>query len=348
MNLIIINSGQKFFLKNCLNSLINTTNLVNFDIHVIKEREYREVTFNTILKGYDSQDILIFGDDIVFTKGWFEFLTANKKNGDIIGFSMLYPGTDKVQDTGYDLVRIDNEIILKPKNRGEKKEKIKKFNFRECDSSSGCALFIKKNVAEKIRSTPVDGMNRWGEFLYMNEAKKKGFKVIVLGHYLYHHGKSTKINPNKLLSSESYMLEQKMWKKIVKQYINKEQIKIQLKKVLSKKIRSILLSKKKILFYGAGTISEFILKELKSELDLRFVDICSGLSEEKEKIFCGKRISFYKNVDFSNYDIVIVSVLQKEKVIFDLIKNFIDKKKLYYVVQETIGCLIKFGIKQYA
>lgn len=347
MNLVIINSGQINFLQKCLGSLIDTLSVIDFDIHIIREKEYREVTLNAILKEYRGQDLLVFGDDIIFTKGWFEFLMANKDKGDIIGFSMLYPEINKIQDTGYDLVKIDDTIALKPENRGKKKTEIKKFSFRECDCLNGCALFLKKRVMKKIPTVPLEGKNRWGEFLYINEAKKKGFKVIVLGHYLYHYGKSTKINHNKLLSSESYLLEQKMWKGIVQRYVNQSRVKVQFKKVLSDKFRDILLSRKKVLFYGAGTVSELIFKELKNNLDLKFIDFCSGLLEEKGKIFCGKKINFYKDINFGNYDAVIITVFQKEKEIFGLIKDRIDKQKIYYVIQETDDNIIKFGIKPY-
>lgn len=346
MNLLIINSGQKEFLQKCISSLINTLENIECDINIIKEKDYREVTLNIILKKYGYEDLLIFGDDIIFTEGWFEFLMGNKNNGDIIGFSMLYPETDKIQDTGYDLVSIDNKISLRPQNRGEKVDDIEKYVFRECDSVNGCAMYIKKNVIDKISKVPVDGINRWGEFLYMNEAWKAGFKVIVLGHYLYHYGKSTKISQNKLLSSESYLLERDIWNKIVNKYIDINQIKIHFKKVLSNKLKDILLSNRKILFYGAGTVSEFICEKLHDELDLGLMDFCSGLHEEEGKGFCGKKILFYKNVPFKDYEIIIITVFQKEHKIFKIIKNYIGKQKIYYITQSTIGNIIKFDINR--
>ena len=345
MNLIVINSDQKDLLQKCINSLIETVEPIDFDIYIIKEEEYREVTLNAVLKRYGYEDLLIFGDDIIFTKGWFEFLMANRSKGDIIGFSMLYPETDKVQDTGYDLVSIDNEISLKPQNRGKKVSDLDKFDFRECDSVNGCALYIKKEVISKIPKISLDGMNRWGEFIYMNKAKKLGYKIIVLEHYLYHYGKSTKINPNKILSSESYLLERRIWSKIVDKYIDKNQIKIHFQKALSKKLRNTLLSNKKILFYGAGTVSEFIYNKLKNNLDLNNVDFCSGLIEEKGKLFCNKRILFYKKIQFKNYDIILITVYQKEQKIFNLIKGYIEKQEIYYIKQETINDKIIFDIK---
>lgn len=348
MNLAIINSGQKDLLQKCVGSLIDTVEAIEFDIHIIKEKEYREVTLNTIFKRYGYEDLLIFGDDIIFAEGWLEFLMTNRDKGDIIGFSMLYPGTNKVQDTGYDLVSIDNEVSLKPQNRGKKVDNIEKFILRECDSLNGCALYIKKSVIDEIPAVSLEGMNRWGEFLYINEAKKKGFKIVVLGHYLYHYGKSTKVNPDKLLSSESYLLEKNIWKSIVDKYIDKYQIKINIKKVLSDELKNIILSTKRILFYGAGTVSEFIYEKLHSKIDLKSVDFCSGLQEEEGKDFYNKKIIFYENIQFKNYDIVIITVFQKEREIFKLIKDCIDtkKQKVYYITQETIGNIVKFDIRK--
>lgn len=346
MNLIVINSGQKDLLQKCINSLIETVEPIDFDIHITKEEEYREVTLNTILKRHGYEDLLIFGDDIIFTRDWFKVLVASRSKGDIIGFSMLYPGTNKIQDTGYDLVSIDNKVSLKPQNRGKKVDDIEKFIFRECDSVNGCALYIKKAVIEKIPEVPLEGMNRWGEFLYMNKAQKSGFKTVVLGHYLYHYGKSTKINTNKILSSESYLMEKQFWNNIVEKYIEKNKIKNVIKRKLAKNVKNIILSHKRILFYGAGTVSEFIYNKLKNNLDLNNVDFCSGLIEEKGKLFCNKKILFYKNVQFKDYDVIIITVFQKEHKIFKMIKNYIGKQKIYYITQNTIGNIIKFDIKR--
>ena len=208
-------------------------------------------------------------------------------------------------------------------------------------------MYIKKEVISKIPQISLDGMNRWGEYIYMNKAKKLGYKIIVLGHYLYHYGKSTKNNPNKILSSESYLLERRIWRNIVDKYIDKNQIAIHIKKTLSNKLKKIVLSNKKILFYGAGTVSEFIYNKLKNNLDLNNIDFCSGLIEEKGKLFCNKRIIFYKDINFKNYDAIIITVFQKEKEIFNVIRTYIIKQKIYYITQDVIGSIIKFDIKKY-
>jgi len=267
-------------------------------------------------------------------------------------------GTDKVQDTGYDLVSIDNEIFLKPQNRGKKVSDLDEFVLRECDSVNGCALYIRKDVVFKIPEISLDGMNRWGEFIYMNKAKKLGCKIIVLGHFLYHYGKSTKNNPNKILSSESYLIEKQFWNNIVEKYIEKNKIKNVIKRKLAKNVKNIILSHKRILFYGAGTVSEFIYygagtvsefiyNKLKNNLDLNNVDFCSGLIEEKGKLFCNKKIIFYKDINFKNYDAIIITVFQKEKEIFNVIRTYIIKQKIYYITQDVIGSTIKFDIKKY-
>lgn len=347
MYLIIINSGQKEFLRKCIDSLIDTTDGMNFDLRIIKEGKYREATLSKILKDYNDQDILIFGDDIIFTPGWFESLVANMGKGDIIGFSMLYPDTDIVQDTGYDLVAIDGEIFLKPQNRGKKKNEIEKFNNRECDALNGCAMFIKNRVIKKIAEFPKEGKNRWGEFLYANEAKNKGFRVIVLDHYLYHYGVSTKVNPDKSFSSESYLAEKELWSDIVKKYINKDRIKIRCQRKLSDKLREILSREKNILFYGAGTVTKFIYENLEEILSQKHVDICSGLPEEEKKPFCGKKLLYSSNVEFDKYGIIIITVFQKEKKIFELIKNKVRRERVYYISQKTLGDDVNFDIKPY-
>ncbi|HEY4521723.1 MAG TPA: hypothetical protein VJH05_01120 [Candidatus Paceibacterota bacterium] len=318
--------------------IIDTNQGFSLDLnaHVVKELNSREETLNFILKNSAGEDVLIFGDDIILTPGWFLALENNKEKGDIIGFSSLYPDKDIIQDAGYDLAEIDGKISLFAQNRGKKLEEVLNFEARECDALNGCAMFIKKEVIEKIPTFSVEGKNRWGEFLYTNEAKKRGFKVCVLGHFLRHHGKGTKNNTDKSLSSESYMLEQGMWGEIVKKYIDSACVKIHLKKVLSENLKNFFSGNKKILIYGAGTVSEFIYNELKNKIDFSGVDFCSGFPEEKGKIFCGKEIRFYKDADFSKYEVVLISVLGKEKEIFELIKNRITSQNVFCVFQKVI------------
>jgi hypothetical protein len=259
---------------------------------------------------------------------------------------MLYPESQKIQDNGYDLVRIDDDITLVPHQRGRLLSETRIKDLRNCHSLCGCALYIKKSVIQAIPQFPIDGMNRWGEFLYMHEAQKRGFKIAVMGHCLYHDGKSTKINSDKMLSSESYLLEREIWQGLVDQYIDPNQINKIIKRELSAELTKVLSSCTRILFYGAGTVSEFIYNKMRKRLDSRVVDFCSGLEEEEGQSFCHKKIQFYKKVNFENYDIIIITVFQKEQEIGELLIDRVPSHKLYYIAQNSRDGRIEFDIKQ--
>jgi GT2 family glycosyltransferase len=346
MKIVVLSALGNTVAQQCIASLFETTTSVDFDLFLVRERGSREQTLNFAMSlvGID-EDVLLVGDDIKLTPGWYEALMDNYDRADILGMSMLYPGTTKVQDRGYDLVQIDDRITLEAKDRGLPKDKITAFGSRSCDALCGCFMLVKKNVFNFVSGFSEEGQNRWGEFIFTQQAQKLGFNVIVLGHYLYHLGRSTKVNPNKSLSSESYLLEQRIWRNIVNKYVDKDQVKISIKKLLSRELENILLSNKRILFYGAGTILEFICKKLYDKSDLKFIDFCSGLPEEQGKVFLNKKISFYKNVQFKRYDIVVITVLGKEREVSNLIRKYIGGKKVYYVTQKTVGNIRRFNIK---
>lgn len=346
MKLIIINSRQIKFLSECINSLISTVPNLPFDIFIINEVEFREKTLNSIFGDFGQDDLLIIGDDIIFTEGWYEFLLANMKNGDIIGFSMLYPYSDTIQDTGYDLVRIGDDISLKAQNRGKISSSVSKFVFRECDSLNGCALYIKKHVIRRIPLVPLEGMNRWGEFLYIYKARNAGMKIIVLGHYLHHHGKSTKSNMEKRYSSESYLLEREIWTSIVNKFIDNKSIKNSLEIVLSDQLISTILSYKNILFFGAGTVSQTIFNRLNLYYFDKNVSYCSSLLEEEGKNFCNSQIVYYKNITYEDFDSIIITVFQKEYDLLDLIKDRVQKQEIYFIDQTTTSENILFNINR--
>jgi len=179
-----VNGKPIGLIKDLLKALSN----YSFNVHLVKEREFREKTLNEGMKSIGKRDLLILGDDITLTDGWLQSLNKYKAKGDIIGFSMLYPNTKKIENTGYDIVQVDERITLIARNRGKDIRDIKEFNYTSCDAISGCAMFIKKEVLKELNRFSLDGQNRWGEFIFTQQAKKIGFKVIVLGHFLYHEG----------------------------------------------------------------------------------------------------------------------------------------------------------------
>ena len=140
-----VNGKPIGLIKDLLKALSN----YSFSVHLVKEREFREKTLNEGMKFIGKRDLLILGDDITLTDGWLQSLNKYKAKGDIIGFSMLYPNTKKIENTGYDIVQVDERITLIARNRGKDIRDIKEFNYTSCDAISGCAMFIKKEVFDR-------------------------------------------------------------------------------------------------------------------------------------------------------------------------------------------------------
>ena len=306
MKIVVLNALGNTVAQHCIASLFETTTSVDFDLFLIRERCFREQTLNFALSlvGTD-EDVLFVGDDIEFTHGWYEALMDNYDRADILGMSMLYPGTTKVQDRGYDLVQIDDRITLEAKDRGLSKDEIVPFGIRNCDALCGCFMLIKTKVFNFVSSFSEEGQNRWGEFIFTNVARKQGVTVAVLDHFLYHGGKSTKSNADKTLSSISYQTESGIWESIVSKYVDKSFIALSYSCEISKSLATILSEAENILLYGAGTVSEHLLKYL----DGKRVSICSGLPEEHGILFHGYSVKDYEKALLKSYDLIIMTPL---------------------------------------
>ena len=70
----------------------------------------------------------------------------NLDSGDIIGFSNIYPNTNKIQDRGYDFILNDKILQTSPRKRGDNINDVRSFDYAECDLIMGCAMYIKKDV----------------------------------------------------------------------------------------------------------------------------------------------------------------------------------------------------------
>jgi len=71
MNIVIINALGNYAIQRCINSLYATTPDNRFYLYVFRETGFREQTLNKALKTVGTEDILILGDDILLTQGWF-------------------------------------------------------------------------------------------------------------------------------------------------------------------------------------------------------------------------------------------------------------------------------------
>jgi hypothetical protein len=185
----------------------------------------------------------------------------------------------------------------------------------------GCAMYIKRRVIKKLNQFNLDGYNRWGEIIYCHKAQQNGFNVGVLGHFLYHHGKSTKNNKIIDYSTESYIFEKEQWKNVVDKYIDKQLVVKRKNIIISPDVINIMKQYKRIIFYGAGSVTELFLKKISSDRIKLDILVTSGLIEEHNKEFNNYKIALYEKVNFNRDDLLIITVLGRHKEIIDKIEN---------------------------
>ena len=314
------------FIENCLLSLEETLP-ERFDISRIKtinERNTRETTLNEIISVRDSdKDLFIVADDIIFIPGWYEKLVEYYTNGEIIGFSMIDAERDYLQDFGYDIICVDGEITFRGLYKYKHQDELKLPVLRECDAVTGCAMYIKKGVLNKVKEFPMDGSNRWGELIFCQIAKQYGHRTIVLSASLKHYGISTKQKNSISSSSISWLVEQKLWKNNVVKYLKDVVPKEKITSKVSKSLKDLIYNFDKCLIYGAGTIANSLLLSLVSSKN---VDICTGLQEEVNLKLLNKVILDVNKIDKSIYDaIVVTSVGYEHLIIPSYFSNLLDK-----------------------
>ncbi len=329
------------YLNKTLKSFYDTVDAVDtkdFDIHIVNELATREETLNYILTKRDiNNDLLIIADDIILTKNWYKSLKENLNNGDIIGFSMINPKKNKLHNSGFDFIKVDNKLTYRPYMYNVNIDTELK-SYRKCDAIVGCAMYIKKQVFDTVKHFPLDGYNRWGELLFCAIAKKHSFNVIVLGHKLYHHSISSKQKNEKRFSSISWLIEKKMWDKIVNKYLSGIKNVPNYNNTISDSLKQLLQQCSKILIYGCGTVADIILKNVNSEN----IDIASGLSEEIGLIFNNKTILDIKKVDLKSYGKIIISAIGYEEEIKE--KYFQKYKNLLFLSKKEKDSIIEIGV----
>lgn len=309
MKIVITNGLGNAALHRCLGSLLQTTDSEDFDLHVFREREFREKTLNAALQQVGTtQDILFVGDDILFTPGWWEALKKYENAADIVGMCMLYPDGETVQDRGYDLVAEGERIFLEPRDRGLQRPPLAGFGVRECDAVCGCFFLVKQPVLARLGSFDEEGQNRWGEFLFMARARRAGFTTAVIDHALFHGGVGTKGNPDKRFSSMSYGVEKGLWEKIQKNYLDPGQVRKRREICLDEEL-TIRLERPsgKILCYGIGTVAELLINSLDIPSDL--IDFCTGLPEEAGTHFHGHDVLDVAKIATEDYGWILMTPL---------------------------------------
>ena len=310
-----------------------------FIYHVIEEKNTREETLNQILKLRDkTKDLFIVADDIVFLPNWYEDLVKYYSKGDVIGFSMLFPGGKKIQDFGYDFIKVDDELISKGLYKYSDIEDVTLPAFRDCHAINGCAMYIKKEVLDSVKEFSLDGVNRWGELIFCNEARRKGFKTIVLKAHLEHDGKSSKVNKNKVYSSISWLYERDLWKDVVKKYLcNVKPSKVVYRSITSNLKDIIMCNKFNV--YGCGTIADYILKYD----TLNQCKVYSSLEEEIGKEFHDKIILDIKD---ATDEVLLITPIGYDKEILATIPDRIkESNQIYGITEREAGEYILYDVR---
>ena len=284
-------------------------------------------------------DLVIVADDILFTKGWDQALLSHWKENRILGFSMTYPGGKKIQDRGYRLISVDGVVRSEAIDRGLSISSVTPFEYESRISMTGCFQAIPSFVSEKIKEFPLEGSNRLGELLYHSMAIQKGIEVGVVGHFLEHHGKSTKLNPDKKLSSESYSIEKKLWSKLTKDFRLNEFVSKEINREIEQDLKDWL--EVPSLIYGAGSITEFL--GAKKNLDSHI--ICSGLPEENGMPFLGKTITHKSKVDWMIIGRVLITIEGREDCIAKELKKLAPKINIYVVSIRKMEEVHYYGVK---
>lgn len=282
---------------------------------VVSERATREETLNRALEvaGRDDHLVLV-ADDIVPTPGWGEALRAGFAEAHVLGFSMLHAPSGPVQDRGFDLVEIDGELLLEARDRGADPARLPAFAWRPCDAVCGCFLALHRDVLARIPGFSPDGSNRWGEMLFCVAARKVGFRVGVLGHYLVHRGGSTKRRAVPALSSESRDLERRLWRERVLPHLAGVRPRRRLRRALDPASRQALAhARGPVLVYGAGTAADLVAEALGNRVPVTF---CTGLRDEVGRCFRGHRVVDVDGVDPARFAWIVMTPRSRPEEIF--------------------------------
>ena len=90
-------------------------------------------------------------------------------------------------------------------------------------------------------------------------------------------------------------------------------------------------SSKKVLLYGCGTICKLIID---NQINLN-AEITSSIDEEINKIFCGKFVFDLNNINFNNYDMILITPIgYNEKILKKFDSNL--NHKIYWVTMKEI------------
>ena len=339
LTICIIEGHNSEHLNICLDSISKNTSSP-YALKVFKEENTREQTLNTVLNDLPNQDLIIAADDIVFTSDWDKNLLNHWNENRILGFSMLYPKSKIIQNRGYRIISIDDVIASEALDNGLDKDEVNPFSMRQCQSITGCFQAIPSKIINAIPKFPLEGRNRLGELLYHSLAIRKGFEVVVLGHFMEHYAVSTKKNPNQKLRSESYLSEKSIWKDATEQFKLNDFAEVKIQREIDQELIDWLNDP--CVMYGAGTITEFISANVSFEAHT----LCSGLKEEDGKELNGKLIKYKDDIEWLNCQKLLITVQGKEKMILKDVLNLASHLEVCAIFIEKTPSVYRYKLRK--
>ena len=341
MRIYLIKSHYSKRFENSLNRMTKIAS--NSEVIVVQEDNTREKTLNNILQNCEINDTLIVADDINLNKEIIYQLQEFKKDNRVMGLAMKSPSTKLVQNRGFDLIDVDGQIRTRAIQ--ENQNQSNKFPyFKKCFSFTGCLMFIPKEVVKLRIEVPLIGRNRLGEMLYHFILHEKGIEVGIIDNvFAQHFADSTKKNPDPELTFESYSYESQIWKDALKEFDLSKYVAKKYSVTISNSLISFLKNTKNLKIYGAGSITESLLNQSKTDN----FDLISGLNYEDGNIFLGKKIYFYENFKFKSSDTLLISVEGLENKVYEVLQPFIKTTNVFFVGVLQEGFEIKYSLESF-
>jgi len=349
MKIAILSALGNVEVRACVDSLLATAGSADFDLLVLRERGIRERTLNAALEQLGTDDdLLLVGEDIRFTPGWLEALRAQEEQADIWGMSMLYPDSDKVQDRGYDLIETHGRVQLEARERGRRRGELEPFGWRRCDGVCGCFVYLRRRVFQWVRTfREEEGCNRWGESVFLAEARRHGARIAVLDHFLEHGGVSTKGHADPRYGSLSYRLERELWQRLADRFIDPAWVRQHRRTAFdTATLEQLRRPGQRVLIYGIGTVTEALLYHL-GEVPSGFV-FASGLPEEAGLEIAGRTVQDVRRLDPADFDWIVLTPLHAGEKIYrqHFAANRPPEKgcRVSMVTAEPVGAVLQYRL----
>lgn len=306
---------------------------IDYTVSIVKEHSTREDTLNYIFELEDENDVLVVADDIVFIDSWWEDLKSNYAKGGIFGFTTLNPGSNIIQDYGYDFVTIDGELSYEAFLKNISFENSGIRCSRKCSSVCGCVMYIKRDVISDVGAVPPEGNNRIGEMIYSKLARDKGHSTLVLASRVYHESISTKNTGDPKKSSLSWLYERDNWKYVSTEFFSDVEIRKAYRQHIHDPLRDLVSGSGRVIFYGCGTVADYLIGSL--DIRLKNYKVVSGLKEEIGKRFRGSKIEAVTDIDIVDSDIILITSIGYEALIFDTYFNNKSLDNIFCIVKEV-------------